>query len=463
MKTKALFWLFCLAALPMLGQKGHNFTLKITGANRALGLLAYRFGNSQYVIDSAKAGPNGTYVFTGDEPYKAGMYVFAYSNDNSFIEFLLDFNDQHFTIETDTIEPLKHIKVTGSPANKLFFDYAHYAFKKQDEADLYRKRYRTYAANPDSAAKYSKLFDKVDVDLAKYQEKIVKEQPTSFLATIFNADWEPPMPTIPKGIIDTTAYIYNNFKKHYWDHFPFSDPRITRTLYLYGKVTEYLEKVIAPQADTVLAAATMICYRLKNNNEAYETVVTELLNHYAADERMGFDKVYVGLVDEFCIKNKPYWINPDQLKLIINKADEMRTLLVGNPAPPLNLPDTNGVNISLASVNAKYTLVFFYDPDCSHCQDEMPKLLDYYNRVKNQGVAVYCVAGGDNKQLWKDFVRKYNLPWINVYDADRQRKPYRVEYFPELVVLDKDKKVITKRVDLSRVIPYLQEQFGITP
>lgn len=462
---KAVFisFLVSLFVATLHGQTGHNLSFKVSGITRDYALLAYQLGNKQYIKDSAKVNPDGSVVFKGDSVYPAGIYMLVYTPKNDYFEFFVEGNGEQLSIETKAENPIKNAKIKNSPGNKLFFDYLNFLDKKREESKKYQENYTLFKDGyPDSAKKYMVKLEALDKDVLAYQSKIVKEHPTSYLACILNANWSPSTDIkVPPGTADSTAYKFYVYRSHFWDKFPFLDKRIVNTGLLHSKVMEYVEKMTVQEPDSVNKAIKFICDKLRPNPKAYQYAVTVLLNKYAADKRVGFDAVYVFMADEYYAGNKAPWVETENRDRIINNANALKATLLGRTAPPLNLPDTSGVITSLASVKAKYTIVFFYDPDCSHCQADVPKLAAYYNKVKAQGVAVYCVSGGDDKQQWKDFVRNNNLTWTNVYDESGQRKAYDVKTFPQLFILDSNKAILMKRIDIDQMVDYMKTVHGI--
>ena len=97
---------------------------------------------------------------------------------------------------------------------------------------------------------------------------------------------------------------------------------------------------------------------------------------------------------------------------------------------------------------------------------QVPRLDSIYNaKWKNEGVKMYGVLT-ETKDLeqWKKFIKDKNLGnWINVYETDAQRKIiqdskqasykqlYDVIQTPTLYLLDKDKKIIAKKLTMEQM------------
>ena len=82
----------------------------------------------------------------------------------------------------------------------------------------------------------------------------------------------------------------------------------------------------------------------------------------------------------------------------------IKPLLVGKSFPKMRLTDVAGKEINMASLPFKYTVVFIYDPECSHCKQEAPKLaaLNDYFKSKNIGVVESSILLDNDS--WKKLI-----------------------------------------------------------
>ena len=128
------------------------------------------------------------------------------------------------------------------------------------------------------------------------------------------------------------------------------------------------------------------------------------------------------------------WVEDKQLKKIEERAEKIAPNLIGRPAPPFLdqigrpfMKDTNGVIRKLYDVNAEYTLLIFFGPDCGHCKKELPKVKKvvdsltappkFLSNHKSIDVQVYAVQTEFDEKLWKNFIINQGTgDWINVGD-----------------------------------------------
>ena len=129
--------------------------------------------------------------------------------------------------------------------------------------------------------------------------------------------------------------------------------------------------------------------------------------------------------------------------------------------------------ISVHEQPTKYTILYFWEPDCSHCKTATPKFSKAYDEKNLQelGVTVIPVYMQRNinewdkytkhLNVWLDFVTEHNmLKWLNVWEPfgySHYRDKYDISSSPVLYLLDKDKKIIAKRIGYDQAIGIIED------
>ena len=145
---------------------------------------------------------------------------------------------------------------------------------------------------------------------------------------------------------------------------------------------------------------------------------------------------------------------------IEERANILYPLQIGKKAKNLVLKDINGIHRSIYEIESKFTVLWFWDPDCGHCKKSTPKLLETYNRLNRKDVEIYAVGIMSELDDWKAFINENNLNWINVNDVERKadlRKTYDIYSTPVVFLLDKDKKIIAKKVTVESLSDILDQ------
>ena len=97
--------------------------------------------------------------------------------------------------------------------------------------------------------------------------------------------------------------------------------------------------------------------------------------------------------------------------------------------PDIELPDVNASKVKLSDVDAKVTLIFFWNPsDAGQKMFNLDFLKNIYEDYHKKGFEIYQVALDPDKALWARVVKEQKLPWINVCDSRGSASPYALLY-----------------------------------
>ncbi|MBQ3734596.1 MAG: TlpA family protein disulfide reductase [Bacteroidales bacterium] len=140
------------------------------------------------------------------------------------------------------------------------------------------------------------------------------------------------------------------------------------------------------------------------------------------------------------------WIPEDQERRIKRQMDRIRKLAPGAQIPELTAFDINGKQHSTNEIQTKYTILWFWDPDCDHCQEETPVLHDLYQKEADHlNFEVFAVEVNDDYDRWKAFSEKHGLSdWINLSTSMGETSVDYIEYFdivttPVILLIDNEK------------------------
>lgn len=155
------------------------------------------------------------------------------------------------------------------------------------------------------------------------------------------------------------------------------------------------------------------------------------------------------------------WIPEDQERRIKRQMDRIRKLAPGAQIPELTAYDINGKQHSTNDIKTKYTVLWFWDPDCDHCQEETPILHDIYQKQADElGFEVFAVEVNDDYDRWKAFSEKHDLTdWINLSTSMGETSVDFIEYFdivttPVILLIDNEKNhtIIARQVTLEELV-----------
>lgn len=440
-------------------KSGYALKFVVKNYSDSIAFLAYRYGEQQYLKDTTEVLPGGKIHFSGKESLPGGVYSVVSAKKAFMFEVLVDNDEQNFTMTTDTLDYSK-MTFKGAPQNMAFMEYRTFVQKKGQESKAKRERMKHIEKGSDEYKALQSDLDKIDEEVKAIQGKIAKDHAGSLLAYILKAQQSPKIPTAPAGAPKDFAYRW--FKTHYWDNFDFSDDRIARTPIYEAKLKYYFEKMIIQHPDTVVMEVDDILTKTMKTPELYKQTFVYLYKKYNASEIVCMDKVYVRLALKWYTEELAFWSTESQRKKIQDRAKELFPIQCGMRAPNMRLKDTLGGWHELYRDQSRFTVLYFWDPECGHCKTATPKLPAIYEKYKDQGVNVWGICTKYDSKEWRAFIKEHNLSFLNVSDNavdtfyNNMRDVYDIFSTPVVYVLDNKKRIITKRISVEQLDEYLK-------
>lgn len=472
---KKFFSTLILFLIAFVAKSQYQVTLQTSNYKSGLAWLTYYYGKNINVEDSALVNAKGVAVFKKSQKLQPGIYSIVFPGKNKLVDFLVD-KEQFITIKADTADLINKTIVTGSKENAFFQQYQKFIVLKGKQLQAEQHAYNNSKTKADSLL-HENNYQKFNKELNQYRENIIKQYPQSMLAVLFKSMKEPGFAIAHPVTKQDSIANYEFYKKHYWDGISFMDDRVIRTPFFLPKVEKYFRDILVPSADTIIKEADYLLLLARTNTEMYKFLLNWLTDEYIYPKYMGQDAVFVHLFEEYHSKGVSNWLNEKQLIAISNRAYMVLSNLIGDKAADLDMVDTLGKPYHLYDVNAEYIVVCFWDPTCSHCREEVPRLDSLYQaKWKQQGVKIYGVLSENEKEKWLKFIQENNLKdWIHVYQTDETKKAitdsqrpgykqlYDITQTPTLYLLDKEKRIIAKKLTLQQMDDLLQTKLRNKP
>ncbi|MGF1635631.1 MAG: redoxin domain-containing protein, partial [Cyclobacteriaceae bacterium] len=141
-----------------------------------------------------------------------------------------------------------------------------------------------------------------------------------------------------------------------------------------------------------------------------------------------------------------------------------RSFKTGDTYVDINLPNSHNTPISLSDFKGKYVLLDFWASGCGPCRMEHPKLLELYNKYKDQGFEIYAVSLDKNRNNWLKAIEKDQIIWPNVSDLQgfnsQVALTYGVYYVPNNYLIDPDGIIIEKDLRGQSLEKRIEEIFS---
>ncbi|MEN8120381.1 MAG: thioredoxin-like domain-containing protein [Bacteroidota bacterium] len=514
--------------------QGYNIKVKMSQLKNQELILGHHFATMLIPDDTLVLNNKGEGYFKGKEKLREGMYFIFLPSKKTFD--IIVGKDQQFTIMNDTVDLQKNLKVDGSEENQIFVEYQTYFAEQRAIAQKLSEERKTVKGdaqkeidkklkqinvsfqtkidgiitkNPDYffskfikatlevkipktvkgqearyyyyRGQYFNYFDFKDARLLRspiyenkldyYLDKIIPKAPDSIITQV---------DMLIEGSKDDRE-LFRYMLVHLFNKFAKSEIMGYENVYVH-----IAEKYYIPDAEwgdkEFIEELKRKIERKKPGligNIAPEIKMNLLPNDPAAVEALRDQLEELNKKGSVYLKNKV--LLEQQVKEFkinypkYNDSTALSQVKINNLATILDeelLPGFEGFS-SLHQIDTKYTIMWFWEPDCSHCKTMTPKLVKAYNEknLKDKSVTVFSVylhrninewdKYTDHIKKWFDFVLENEMfPFINVWEPfgyTRFRDKFDISSSPVLYLLDKDKKIIAKRINPDQAINIIEE------
>lgn len=136
-------------------------------------------------------------------------------------------------------------------------------------------------------------------------------------------------------------------------------------------------------------------------------------------------------------------------------------LAVGKKAPDITLPDPEGNQLPLSSLQGNVVLLDFWAAWCPPCREANSLLNELYPKYKDEGFEIYAVSLDRTKEQWLNAIKKDNITWPQVSDLRFMNSPvvnlYNINEIPHYVLIGRDQQIIARDFEIAELDSLLQE------
>jgi len=404
-----------------------NVTVAIPAQLADSDAYLYGFNGSKEILYSKAKTNNNVAVFKVDKQYVGMMRAF-FKNANSSVNMVSENKDINLKIDVDSKNKISNV-VFQDKVNEMFSN---------------------------------------DVEIQKKQELILP-------ALIQIKDYYNAKDNFYKALESEISLLSNNnvasndanpFLSFYQKNLKFSQQEKTTEMSsedfinFFAKSGQYLEtstlmkpaliNFLNVSKSNVEGGVDKLLAAVNLETPRGQTILSELIEIFST---YGMDK----------LKDK-YLAEANGLKCTINDRLASTIKANKNTAIGAKLPNTTFTNVihtkakSLYDVKAAKKIVVFWSSTCSHCEAELPKLLEKYDKLKAQNIEIVGFSLDNNLD---EFRSKANLyPWINDSEGkgwySSYGEIYNVVATPTYFVVDANNVIISKPNHVGDVLDYLK-------
>ncbi|NNE25260.1 MAG: redoxin family protein [Saprospiraceae bacterium] len=439
----------------------YNIGFKIDNYDSDTLVIGYYMMDKQLVYDSLYAEEKGKFTLKTDEDIPQGVYLALFQPDQTFMQFLINDREKDFRVILD-FDDLSKIKFKGSKDNKVFQEYVDFLGKVRPEAELLKDTIGKLRTTTDDVSEFEQALELIDAKVEAKQKAIIESEDNPIASLLVKAN----LPFEAKDFDDyenpaMARYLW--YKKHYFDNIEMDNPASLRTPFLFERINYYLTKLTPNHPDSIAISLDTILNMLDPQPENYKYYLSHFLNDYASSKIVGYDAIYVHLVDNYYAQGRAPWIDEENLARLIDNANKIRPVLIGKIAEDITVYDEQNNPITLSEIDYEYLVLLFWSPDCPHCKKTMPYFIEFDKKWRDKGVRTFAICSKHKDKVndcWEYVKEKDMLGFINgadKYHRSRFKIKYNVQSTPKIFILNKDREILMKNVGGEQLEKVMEE------
>ncbi len=452
--------MICLMPIVMMAQ----YQIKIK-AIRTIDSLAYFrgavFDDKNFLAKDTIPLYKGSFTIKYAKSIVGGVYYLYFPKSKQKVYFIIEDRDS-IQFEIRGSHYLDSI-TTNLSKNKILLDYQRVENRLSKIDSMYNAELQK-GTKFSIAQKVLYFKDKTD-ELIKFRQTALKKlKPLDALSVYF----------IALNLKDNHAPNVKDFESRYnfLRQFNIANPKLLFTPIMKDLILDYLT-YFPKRADSICKGIDSIIEKLDCKSKSYPYVMDLFSKVLKSRNLANNTEGYEYFIEKYIQKSKCKFLSPEAEKKVLAELEVIRTLKLNDNCINILLPDSVGEikNLHAISKVYDYTVIIFYDPQCDHCQVEVPKMDSVINLLAQQlnkriGVYAICNTPEISNAEWKKFIDDHRL--TNLYTHVKMssnssvRKTYDAYSNPIFFLIDRQAKMIAKKISPStlRRILLTQLQLG---
>lgn len=438
--------------------RAQSYSMKFVVENRTDSVMyvGQHFKDQFVILDTAKLS-KGSYVFAGKKRWPQGIYALVdQTRKVSLCDFVID-GKQNLEIRIDAQKKVSVAK--GGDELRQMYAY----INKVSDAKSKAKELNKKLSTADSTAA-RKAQANLNSEMDKYEKEVFAKHGKQYFFHLLNMFHGPEVP----DEVEDKAYYYC---QHYWDGIDLSDHSLIYTPDLFNKMNYYFFGLLYnADKDTICKYADLLLGKIEHDSTMMHYVMEYIMpRYYRSTTNVGWDATWCYLARKYYLTGKCPWSSDGDRLNKRQTCDFLEKSLIGARGAELWMADTNQSTnprewISSHRHPYPYVILWFWDPDCHHCQEQTASLKNLYDSLTVAGTRnfeVYAVGYESDTEKWKRYVREHKLPFVNVggpnVNVDYQ-EVYNVHGAPTMIILNQRREIImNKNLPTEAIVPFLKE------
>lgn len=444
----------------------HNFIFAqfyITGTllstkNKEIRLMGYN-GLDVYTISETKISDEGFFSLK----YEAKDFGIGYLQTEGASPFLVILTNENTKIKGGALSQPETIKIIDSNENKIFGQFAIEHSKREQALSAWYYLLKIYKSDT-LLNKNKRTIKNIEKGLNQ-----IKNEESLFLTSLPKNSyvyWYLPM----RKLVSSVSLVSQNRPEEIpkaitaFRNIDYTDIRLFKS----GLFKDVIESHF---------------WLLENSGTSLESVnkemkisIDKLIENISKDERkLNIITDYLfDLLERYSLFEASEYLALKVLNLssctlnsnLAMQLETYRAMKIGNTAPDISFENgdlmlqNNLVARKLSDFNTPYTLVVFGASWCPKCKEEIPQIINYFDKWKKTGLNVLFISLDENNDSFENFSKPF--PFISYCDMQKwNSKPVRDYYVfatPSMFILDKNRKIILRPTSVKQVDAWVHLQ-----
>jgi thiol-disulfide isomerase/thioredoxin len=430
-----------------------------------LTLLYYKTGRPM-PIDTAETDDKGYFVFSSNDSIPVSLGIIT----GLGLNVILDNKNISFTADMKNL--LGTAKFKNSPENTVFFTYNR---RFQELVSSLQSKMMSANNSGFSVAQpiqpsqnqrlaYEKEYQKLTKRLT---DSLYTKHPKMFCTRFLKSFEDPKLPTLPIKNPQRADSIYlTKYRiEHFLDNSFVSDQRIAHTMSVPMRAMRLMSEIPAyislselkPSYEKLIALT-------KDNTEMRKILISIITQKYEFTNNTAADSLYAFFVSKY-IRGEPNLWEASVFQQINEIQNGKNRMALGNIFPDIfQFATYDNKPFRLVEVPALYTVLFFYDPNCSACKQQAPMLVTFGKKMleNNKNIATCAITVNATTKDWLSFIQQFrtaesiiNLK-TTVENPDFQK--IGIYKLPSIFIIDNNGRIVARYVDakdLEKVVDKL--------
>ncbi len=423
---RILTYLLILTSSVQLIAKSIKVEGSVSNTPRNQVYLYSYIGDELFLKDSSQVN-KGTFQFKLDEQTPVGIYALGFSNEEVLNIVIKEENTQAnyegkawSVIEGNDSKEIQkyfnHINSYDEALAQIEMNYRSIVHLQQADPEAFQQQFEPVRASLDS-------LNKARVGFFKSLHQNTSSAFTRKVASIFLMD-------------DNTS------KLTYFSASNFTDEQLTRGLILEKKINMYFMSFVSINTQNIAGEFSSVISLAPQASTARKVVYAALIKIASAVNQEYSKELYNTMKSEF--GNDKY---VERIKKYVPKGAPE----IGDEAPDVVLPNSEGKTLKLSDLKGQIVLLDFWASWCGPCRSEMPNVVKAYEKYNDKGFTVFSVSLDSDKNRWLNAVEQDGMVWdyhvseLKKWDSEAARE-YFVRGIPATFLIDENGIIVGKNL-----------------